>query len=64
MRDRNGNTALHLACQNGDLQCVKEILTKPETHLQFTQQDLEQWNYDGMLNSNFYIFIIFKFTAK
>ena len=27
IRDRNGNTALHLACSAGDVECVKQLLT-------------------------------------
>lgn len=57
--DSNGNTALHLACHSGDLECVR-ALTHPITvaeisaaearHPSFTRQlpqDLEEINYDG-----------------
>jgi ankyrin only family protein len=60
IRDRRGNTALHLACQIGDLECVK-ALTEPVTvaetktaNLQYAAfqqqvpQNLEERNYDGM----------------
>nr|WCL52336.1 NF-kappa-B inhibitor cactus [Gryllodes sigillatus] len=59
MRDRNGNTPLHMACHLGDLDCVK-ALTEPVTiaetdtaNLQYTvypqqlPQNLEEVNYDG-----------------
>ncbi|PNF37277.1 hypothetical protein B7P43_G00429 [Cryptotermes secundus] len=59
IRDRRGNTALHLACQIGDLECVK-ALTEPVTvaetktaNLQYAAfqqqvpQNLEERNYDG-----------------
>lgn len=54
MRDRRGNTALHLACLNGHKECVEELLTplnlfeknrSPGTDN--LPQDLEMWNYDG-----------------
>lgn len=56
VRDHNGNTALHLACSNGDLECVKNLLqplSKQESIERsnkakpFRQQNLEQWNYNG-----------------
>lgn len=56
IRDRSGNTALHLACSAGDVECVKQLLTpltlseasqRPNNAKLFKQQDLEQWNYDG-----------------
>jgi hypothetical protein len=60
VRDRRGNTALHLACQIGDLECVKalmEPITVAETNtanlhydavMQQLPQNLEERNYDGM----------------
>jgi len=60
IRDRRGNTALHLACQIGDLECVKalmEPITVAETNtanlrydavMQQLPQNLEERNYDGM----------------
>lgn len=33
IRDRNGNTPLHLACERGELECVKE-LTRPVTFME------------------------------
>lgn len=60
IRDRRGNTALHLACQIGDIECVKALLepiTVAETNtanlqydafMQHLSQNLEQRNYDGM----------------
>lgn len=60
VRDRRGNTALHLACQIGDLECVKalmEPITVAETNtanlqydafMQEVPQNLEERNYDGM----------------
>nr|CAD7454306.1 unnamed protein product [Timema tahoe] len=59
VRDSNGNTALHLACQTGNLDCVKaltEPITVAETatanlryipYLQQVPQNLEARNYDG-----------------
>lgn len=57
-RDRHGNTPLHLACQLGDLECVK-ALTEPisvsematantfhSAHVN-VPQDFEEGNYDG-----------------
>jgi NF-kappa-B inhibitor alpha len=59
IQDRDGNTALHLACISGDMKCFK-ALTEPVTvaetanaSLQYTTyaqqvpQDLEKRNYDG-----------------
>ncbi|KAJ9601000.1 hypothetical protein L9F63_000838 [Diploptera punctata] len=61
IQDCHGNTALHLACQNGDLNCVK-ALTEPihvdennGVNLQYTPyiQELpprfEERNYDGQM---------------
>jgi ankyrin only family protein len=63
IRDQHGNSPLHLACQNGYLDCVRE-LTSPLTNDEILQQksranlenkscvclpDLEQRNYDGEL---------------
>lgn len=60
IRDRRGNTALHLACQIGDLECVKALMepvTVAETNtanlqydafMQQVPQNLEERNYDGM----------------
>lgn len=60
IRDQRGNTALHLACQIGDLECVKALL-KPvqvmetnsanlqyDAFMQQVPQNLEERNYDGM----------------
>lgn len=61
VRDRRGNTALHLACQIGDLECVKALLepiTVAETNtanlqyeavMQQLPQNLEERNYDGQM---------------
>ncbi|XP_047001485.1 NF-kappa-B inhibitor cactus isoform X1 [Schistocerca americana] len=61
IRDRSGNTALHLACLNGDIDCVR-ALTEPVTVAEETMaglryrtyqhhvpQDLEERNYDGQM---------------
>ncbi|KAK6636144.1 hypothetical protein RUM43_009796 [Polyplax serrata] len=57
-RDRHGNTPLHLACQLGDLECVK-ALTEPISVSEMATantfhsghvnvpQDFEEGNYDG-----------------
>lgn len=61
IRDRRGNTALHLACQIGDLECVialMEPITVAETNtanlqydafMQQLPQNLEERNYDGQM---------------
>jgi len=57
LRNFRGNTALHLACANGDLACTK-ALTDPLTSMERSEyliseqepvipQDLEQRNYMG-----------------
>lgn len=58
--DRHGDTALHVACRNGDLQMVKQITTpisadevrmypcKYQTRVQRIPQDLNARNYDGL----------------
>lgn len=55
LRSIHGNTALHLACEAGDLKCVKAIL-RPFTleekralkrNFPIRAQDLELRNYDG-----------------
>lgn len=54
MRDRHGNTPLHLACLNNQKECIKQLLT-PLTlfersvarGIESFPQDLELWNYDG-----------------
>lgn len=57
LRDRHGNTALHIACQNGDRDCVK-ALTRPISHQELREspytfpfqripQDPEIKNYEG-----------------
>uniref|UniRef100_A0A8D0BQH4 BCL3 transcription coactivator n=1 Tax=Salvator merianae TaxID=96440 RepID=A0A8D0BQH4_SALMN len=40
--DRNGQTALHLACEHGSLQCLQELLDGSPTPL-----DLEARNFEG-----------------
>lgn len=40
--DRNGQTALHLACEHGSLQCLQELLEGSPAPL-----DLEVRNFDG-----------------
>ncbi|XP_063698672.1 NF-kappa-B inhibitor cactus [Culicoides brevitarsis] len=54
IRDRRGNTALHLACLNGHKDCVKQLLTpldlfeKNRSPISGTLSfNLETWNYDG-----------------
>lgn len=61
VRDRRGNTALHLACLNGHKECVKQLLTPLDLFEKNRSpgtdnlpQDLEMWNYDG--KSKFYLF--------
>ena len=64
MRDRSGNTALHLACRTGDLECVRHLTTPPggpqyrtsatqlysyAPSLPTTIQDLAIKNYEGEL---------------
>lgn len=61
IRDRDGNTPLHLACLNSDIKCV-EALTSPislaesQEFPKYTERipllppDLEQKNYDGKFN--------------
>lgn len=44
IRDRNGNTPLHLACSFGDLECVKALTTPLNTNeIQQQQQKLLNW---------------------
>lgn len=72
LRDRVGNTALHLACQTGDFDCVR-ALTEPVTvaetaaaNLRYhayshqVPQNLEERNYDGesLLRGTFNVFVI------
>ncbi|XP_067830852.1 NF-kappa-B inhibitor alpha-like [Heptranchias perlo] len=47
--DTHGNTALHLACDQGDLDCVKSLLPMDtsNTNLQRQPQDLEKRNFYG-----------------
>jgi len=45
VRDRHGNTAMHLACLNGQKECLKQLLAP--VHHQQIRHDLELWNYDG-----------------
>ena len=56
-RDRHGNTPLHLACREGDLNCV-QALTLPLTtaeisHITYSitvqciPQNMDLWNYEG-----------------
>ena len=55
-RDRNGNTALHLACRDGSMPCIYELL-RPLTTQEYKEasvscftnypQDLTLKNYDG-----------------
>lgn len=40
--DRNGQTALHLACEHGSLHCLRELLEGSPTPL-----DLEARNFEG-----------------
>ncbi|XP_050085541.1 NF-kappa-B inhibitor cactus [Anopheles aquasalis] len=55
VRDAYGNTALHLACGQSNLHCVKELLTPlrasemQQHHVVGVKvpQNLELWNYDG-----------------
>jgi hypothetical protein len=58
IRDRNGNTPLHLACRNGDLACVQDIVVPPKqsefesrkAHAVFLSSlNMEEWNYEGKL---------------
>ncbi|XP_069676353.1 NF-kappa-B inhibitor cactus isoform X2 [Periplaneta americana] len=60
IRDRRGNTPLHLACQTGDIECVK-ALTEPVTVAESSNANLryaplphqvpqlEERNYDGQM---------------
>lgn len=67
VRDRHGNTALHLACINNQKDCVKQLLT-PLNGAEQNQtpgtdkfpQDLELWNYDGKSQTHFKRCIIMK----
>lgn len=56
-RDRHGNTPLHLACREGDLNCV-QALTLPLTTAEISRitysitvqcipQNMDLWNYEG-----------------
>ena len=60
LRDRHGNTPLHLACREGFFECAKALcipISQEERQAalsvhhtlppQALPQDLEQWNYDG-----------------
>merc|ERR1711976_58820 len=57
-RDRHGNTALHLACREGDLSCVlaltaplrsEELAETPyKLEPQAIPQNMDIWNYDGV----------------
>lgn len=68
-RDFNGNTALHLACVAGDINCVRALsepftsvertLVGLEKQLQSLPQDLEVRNYVGELAFS----ILFNFTC-
>jgi ankyrin repeat protein len=42
VRDSQGNTALHLACLHGEVDCAREILANNVEAF-----DLQQWNYNG-----------------
>lgn len=58
-KDRHGNTPLHLACQMGDIACVKsltepisvsEVATANLLYSHYTKQvpqDFEERNYEG-----------------
>ncbi|KAG8123415.1 hypothetical protein E2320_018753 [Naja naja] len=52
LQDRNGNTALHLACEQQSLECVKLLLPlkKPISEMQTrkTLQDLQLQNWQGL----------------
>ena len=60
LRDKNGNTPLHLACRDGYLDCTRALLEPVSIEerlsallplhvtLQPLPQDLEQRNYEGM----------------
>lgn len=43
VRDFEGNTPLHTACLQRQNECAKQLLTP----LSLTEQDLEQWNFNG-----------------
>ncbi|XP_067010124.2 NF-kappa-B inhibitor cactus isoform X2 [Anabrus simplex] len=61
VRDREGNTALHLACEIGDLECVRSLMEpitvaeaqtaslQYSSYQQQVPQDLEERNYDGQM---------------
>lgn len=56
VRDRRGNTALHLASINGHKDCVKQLLTPLDLFEKNRSpgsdnlpQNLEMWNYDGKI---------------
>lgn len=52
LQDRNGNTPLHLACEQQHLQCAQQLLEGPDTPDGTTQphghhQDLQLQNWQG-----------------
>ena len=51
IQDRNGKTALHLACERGNLDCVRE-LTKPLVDSRFNEETKER--VQSMLNARDY----------
>ena len=55
LQDRNGKTALHLACERGNIECVQEI-TRPLVDTHFSEEAreraldmLDARNFEGML---------------
>lgn len=70
MRDRNGNTPLHLACMQGDMESLKALTTalavvettqiqlKYPSFAQALPQQLDLLNYDGKIISFLFLFFI------
>ena len=57
VRDTQGNTALHLACLHGEVECAKEILANES-------MDLQQWNYNGESNEKTRQFEIYSMISS
>ena len=51
--DRNGQTALHLACQRSDLQCIQELLRAQNPEI----ADCEAGNFDGFKPLHLAVFV-------
>ncbi|KAM9154462.1 NF-kappa-B inhibitor epsilon [Pangshura tecta] len=50
LQDRNGNTPLHVACEQQNLQCAKQLLQEPgeSTESRRSLQDLQLQNWQGL----------------